>query len=139
MKIDMTIEHLYGIHSAELTLTEKAEAAYEACDPMWIIEKKLPDGTLLYDIRPDWKNDLTADEVNEYLEDLADSIFEEDHTGEVQTESGEWIDFSAAVNMMDDELRERLHLEMVPCSEQEFYDAYVKAHAEKFNGEQFTI
>ncbi len=41
--------------------------------------------------------------------------------------------------MMDDDLREELHREMAPCTNQEFYDAYVKAHAAKYNGEKFQI
>ena len=49
------------------------------------------------------------------------------------------IDFAAAVNLMDDEIRERLHSELAPCSDQEFLDAYVVAHAEKFDGEEFTV
>ena len=49
------------------------------------------------------------------------------------------IDFAAAVNLMDDEIRERLHSELAPCSDQEFLDAYVAAHAEKYDGEEFEV
>lgn len=52
---------------------------------------------------------------------------------------GNEILFQAAVALMDDDIREELHREMAPCSDQEFYDAYVKAHAAKFNGEKFQI
>jgi hypothetical protein len=48
------------------------------------------------------------------------------------------VDFDAAVALMDDEIRERLHAEMAPCSEQDFIDAYVKAHREKYE-EEFTV
>lgn len=48
------------------------------------------------------------------------------------------VDFEAAVNLMDDDIRESLHAELSPCTEQEFFDAYCKAHEEKF-GEEFTI
>lgn len=54
------------------------------------------------------------------------------------TLNGKPVDFDAAGAMMDDELREELHLRLAPCSAQEFMDAYVIAHAEKFDGEQFT-
>lgn len=57
----------------------------------------------------------------------------------VQDEDGKDVDFEAAVELMDDDLREQLHREMAPCTNQEFYDAYVKAHAAKFNGEKFQI
>lgn len=46
--------------------------------------------------------------------------------------------FEACVNMMDDDIREELHAELAPCSEQEFLDAYVKRHEEKY-GEEFAI
>ena len=48
------------------------------------------------------------------------------------------VDFDAAVNMMDVEIREELHNELAPCTDQEFMDAYVKAHEVKYN-EQFEI
>ena len=46
--------------------------------------------------------------------------------------------YSAAVNMMDDEIREELHTEMAPCTELEFLEAYMKRHEEKY-GEEFTV
>lgn len=57
----------------------------------------------------------------------------------VEDEDGHMINYDAAVVMMDDDLREQLHREMAPCTKQEFYDAYVKAHAAKYNGEKFQI
>ena len=49
------------------------------------------------------------------------------------------VDFEACVNMMDDEIREKLHMDMVgECTEQEFLDRYCEAHAEKY-GEEFCI
>lgn len=47
------------------------------------------------------------------------------------------VDFDACVNLMDDDIREELHLEGFE-TEQEFLDAYVERHAEKF-GEEFCI
>lgn len=46
--------------------------------------------------------------------------------------------FDAVVNMMDDEIREDLHGEGIE-DPQAFVDAYVARHAEKFDGEQFSI
>lgn len=48
------------------------------------------------------------------------------------------IDFNAAVNLMDCDIREELTYKMAPCSDQEFFDAYCKAHAEVF-GEEFEL
>lgn len=49
------------------------------------------------------------------------------------------VNFDACVALMDDEIREELNAEMAPCTEQEFLDAYVKAHAKKYNGEVFQV
>jgi hypothetical protein len=51
----------------------------------------------------------------------------------VKDTNGSMVDFEAAVELMDDELREALHEELAPCTDQEFYDAYVKAHYEKYD------
>ncbi len=53
--------------------------------------------------------------------------------------NGKTIDFDAAVNLMDDEIREELHNKMAPCTDQEFLDAYIAAHAAKFDGEEFQV
>ena len=55
------------------------------------------------------------------------------------TLNGKTIDFDAAVNLMDDEIREDLHSKMAPCSDQAFLDAYVEAHAAKYDGEEFQV
>lgn len=56
----------------------------------------------------------------------------------VINQNGTEIDFEAAVSLMDDEIREDLNRELAHCSEQEFFSAYEKAHAEKY-GEEFQI
>ena len=49
------------------------------------------------------------------------------------------VDFDACVNLMDDDIREELHMEMAgECTEQEFFTAYEAAHAEKF-GEEWEL
>ena len=53
--------------------------------------------------------------------------------------NGYEVSFDACVMMMDDDIREELHAELAPCTEQEFLDAYVEQHAEKFDGELFQI
>lgn len=42
------------------------------------------------------------------------------------------INFDAAVNLMDDELREELHRSGIAETEQEFFDAYAEAHQHRF-------
>jgi len=48
------------------------------------------------------------------------------------------VDFDAAVQLMDNEIREELHQKLAPCTDQEFIDAYIQRHREKF-GEGFTV
>lgn len=52
--------------------------------------------------------------------------------------NNEEVNFDACVNLMDDEIRETIHAELAPCTEQEFLDAYVDRHYDKY-GEQFKI
>ena len=53
----------------------------------------------------------------------------------ITNEFGVEINFEAAVNFMDDEICEMLHQEIAPCTDQEFFDAYCKAHEDKFDEE----
>lgn len=46
--------------------------------------------------------------------------------------------YSAAVELMDDEIREELHREGNYTTEEDFLAAYMEAHEAKYN-EQFTI
>ena len=55
----------------------------------------------------------------------------------VTNEYGEEINYDVAVNFMDDELREQLHMKLAPCTEQEFFNAYAKAYEEKYGEEWF--
>ena len=52
--------------------------------------------------------------------------------------SGSEINYESAVMLMDDDIREELNVEMAPCTEQEFFSAYEKAHAEKY-GEEWEL
>jgi hypothetical protein len=52
--------------------------------------------------------------------------------------NGEQVDFNVCVNLMDDELRELVHRDIAPCSDQQFLDEYCKRHFDKY-GEDFTL
>lgn len=56
----------------------------------------------------------------------------------VTNEYGYEMDFESAVNMMDADVREQVHRDIAPCTDQEFFDAYCKAHEEAF-GEPFFL
>lgn len=57
---------------------------------------------------------------------------------EVTNSNGTKINFDAAIEGMNDEIREDLNLELAPCTDQEFFTAYEKAHAKKF-GEEWEL
>lgn len=52
--------------------------------------------------------------------------------------NGKMVNFDAAVNLMDDAIREAVHADLAPCTDQEFIDAYAKRHEAKY-GETFEI
>lgn len=56
----------------------------------------------------------------------------------VLNKAGVWIDFRAAVALMDDDICDDLHAEIAPCSDQDFFEAYEDAHEEKY-GEEWEL
>lgn len=46
--------------------------------------------------------------------------------------------YDAAVQLMDDDIREAVHRDIAPCSDLEFLTEYIKRHAEKY-GIPFTV
>ena len=56
----------------------------------------------------------------------------------VMNNYGTEIEWNTAVNLMDDDLREELNADLAPCTEQEFFEAYEKAHENKF-GEEWEL
>ena len=53
----------------------------------------------------------------------------------VINKDGASISYDDAVQLMDKELLEEIHLYLAPCSDQEFFDEYAKRHNEKFDKE----
>ena len=51
----------------------------------------------------------------------------------VVNEYGVNVDYDLAVSFMDDDLREQIHGALAPCTDQQFFDEYVKRHEQKFN------
>lgn len=56
----------------------------------------------------------------------------------VMNNYGTEIEWNAALALMDDDLREELSADLAPCTEQEFFTAYAKAHGNKF-GEEWEL
>lgn len=48
------------------------------------------------------------------------------------------INFSAAINQMDDAIREALHRQLTPCTNQEFFAEYAQAHKDIYD-EQWEL
>lgn len=46
--------------------------------------------------------------------------------------------YDAAVALMDDELREEVHMDLAPCNEEEFLAEYMRRHKEKY-GAPFIV
>ena len=40
--------------------------------------------------------------------------------------------YESVVELMDDEIREQLHMELAPCTDAEFMTAYLEAHENKY-------
>ncbi len=57
----------------------------------------------------------------------------------VVNDSGEAVWMDAAVEMMDDDLREEIHKDLAPCSDQAFYNEYCRRHLEKYGVEFVTV
>ena len=53
----------------------------------------------------------------------------------VTNANGDTVEYEVAQFYMDDELREQVHQELAPCSNQTFYDAYCALHREKYGVE----
>lgn len=56
----------------------------------------------------------------------------------VINKNGKSIDFYTAVELMDVEICVKLSDDLAPCSQQEFFTAYEKAHKEKY-GEDWEL
>lgn len=93
---------------------------------------------------PDCQNVFTKREAvemafaNWQYFDTFECFMEYDDNITVINSAGTEIDYNAVVNYMDDEIRETLHEELAPCTEQEFFTAYEKAHLEKY-GEEWEL
>ena len=117
---------IYGNEKTGLDLSSHAAIVYSEITPLQIIEND--DGT--YSIRGCIEDDnLTAQEVNDLLEDF-DSRVLNDYNVE--------IDYETAVQLMDDDLREELHANLAPCTNQKFFEAYCEAYEEKY-GEEWEL
>lgn len=53
----------------------------------------------------------------------------------VLNKNGDLINYDAAVELMDNDLREKLHAELAPCTNQVFFERYCEEHEALFDEE----
>lgn len=116
-------------------LTEKAFKVYSDSSFIFWIDNN---GDFFYSDNPQSeKVELgTLQDVINFLESFAEEEEMEGRT--VINEYGISVDYEAAENLMDGDLREKVAYDISPCTNQEFFDAYVKAHQKKF-GETWEL
>lgn len=115
-------------------LTEKAFKVYSDSSFIFWVDNN---GGFFYSDNPQSeKVELgTLQDVINFLESFA----EEEMEGRmVKNEYGVNIDYEVAESLMDGDLREKVAYDISPCTDQEFFDAYAKAHQEKF-GETWEL
>lgn len=116
-------------------LTEKAFKVYSDSSFIFWVDNN---GDFFYSDNPQSeKVELgTLQDVINFLESFAE---EEEMEGRmVKNEYGVNIDYEVAESLMDGDLREKVAYDISPCTDQEFFDAYAKAHQEKF-GETWEL
>jgi len=69
------------------------------------------------------------------LQEFCDMVNEEYCADEMQLLS---LDWETVTHYMDDDLREQIHSELAPCTNEEFLTRYTELHLEKF-GEEFKV
>ena len=56
----------------------------------------------------------------------------------VTNEYGIEINYDIAILLMNDDIRERLHDDLAPCTDQEFFNEYANAHLKRY-GEPWIL
>ena len=87
---------------------------------------------------------LTLEDVEEITrgwdktpEDVMDQLIELSYGHEAQVMINNGL-FDAAVELMDDEIREEIHDEISPCGKAEFLEEYMRRHEKKY-GVKFEV
>lgn len=89
----------------------------------------------LYEDLPEPYRDLEIDSIDQPYDKYALTLnvdLQEDDILVKLDEAG-WVNYSEAVECMDDDLREELEERMAYCTEQEFFDAYRAEHEQRFD------
>lgn len=123
------------------TETGTIEVTYRNAGGLFaVIEREYDEDGEVESEREVWK---TKDE----LEQAMKTMDGKNHS--ITWEGSDWADdqaaemvgeglFDAAVELMDDEIREEIHEDLAPCTDEEFLAEYIRRHQDKF-GETFTV
>ena len=84
----------------------------------------------------EWVDDPA--DLDAMVAELMEQVEEIDDDGDAAAEIVSAGLYDQAVNLMDDDIREELHQEIAPCTDEEFLRAYMERHLAKY-GEEFTI
>lgn len=96
----------------------------------------------LYEDMPEPYRDLEIDSIDQPHDKYAMTVNIDLQDDEIMVKLGYefatmmkegWVNYSEAVECMDDSLREELHGRMSPCTEQDFFDAYRAEHEQRFD------
>lgn len=82
--------------------------------------------------------ELDGVSVRDFVQAAEQAQVRLEHFLVVKNDYGVEVDYDTAVSLMDNDIREDLHRKLVPCSNQEFFDAYCAEHRKKF-GEEFEF
>jgi len=79
--------------------------------------------------------EIEVDDDNEECEMYSEPVEFSEYHAKVDNASGVSVDFNAALTLMDEEIRKKLHREMGDCTDQEFFTEYEREHEKKYGKE----
>lgn len=107
-----------------------------------------PDAKIVFmvDSLNNFGEEATADDIPDiveryilpYWDEIVKENTKQDTSVYVLNWYGKKIDFEAAIELMDNDLRELVHNKYAPCNPQLFFDAYAKLHELVF-GEEWEL
>lgn len=123
----MTMKNQINAGLACRRLSEKADQFLHSTSPLDVYEYETEEGTrYAYNGCIGTKEDMTFEELEEEFElewEATFAMWFKDLGGYHFTDENEWW---YIVEMMDDEIRETVHREIAPCTNEEFITRYVE-------------
>ena len=123
------------------TETGTIEVTYRNAGGLFaVIEREYDENGEIENEREAWK---TKDELEQALKTM------DGQNHRITWEEGDLADdqaaemiseglYDAAVELMDDEIREEIHADLAPCTDEEFLAEYIRRHQDEF-GETFKV